>query len=184
MLSLKEKYNKEVMQAMKEKFGYKNNMAVPKIEKVVVNTGFGRLVSDKTNDEKKKIATAIAEDLAAIAGQAPVLTKAKKSIAGFKIRDGMVVGAMVALRRKKMYDFLDRLIHIALPRLRDFRGIDAKSVDENGNLTVAIKEHIAFPEISPEKSKVMFGFEAVITTTAKNKEEGTELFRLLGFPMR
>ena len=184
MMNLKEKYNKEVIQAMREKFGYKNDMAVPKIEKVVINTGFGRLVSDKTNDERKKIGMAIADDLALIAGQAPVLTKAKKSIAGFKIREGMIVGAMVALRRKKMYDFLDRLIHIALPRLRDFRGIDAKSVDKSGNLCIAVKEHISFPEISPEKSKVMFGFEVVIATTAKNKEQGIELFRLLGFPMK
>ena len=184
MLNLKEKYQKEVIQAMKEKFGYKNNMAVPKIEKVVINTGFGRLVSDKTNDERKKIGAAIANDLALIAGQAPILTKAKKSIAGFKIREGMIVGAMVALRRKKMYDFLDRLIHIALPRLRDFRGIDQNSVDKNGNLTIAVKEHISFPEISPEKSKVMFGFEAVITTTAKSKEQALELFKLLGFPVK
>ena len=184
MLNLKEKYNKEVIQAMREKFHYKNDMAVPKIEKVIINTGFGRLVSDKTNDERKKIGMAIADDLALIAGQAPVLTKAKKSIAGFKIREGMIIGAMVALRRKKMYDFLDRLIHIALPRLRDFRGIDTKSVDKSGNLCIAIKEHISFPEISPEKSKVMFGFEVVIATTAKNKEEGIELFRLLGFPLK
>ena len=184
MINLKEKYNKEVIPAMKEKFGYKSNMAVPKIEKVVVNTGFGRLVSDKTNDEKKKIGIAIAQDLALITGQAPVLTKAKKSIAGFKIREGMVIGAMVALRRKKMYDFLDRLIHIAFPRSRDFRGIDVKSVDESGNLTVAVKEHIFFPEVSPEKSKVMFGFEVVIATTAKTKEQGIELFRLLGFPFK
>ena len=102
MMNLKEKYNKEVVSQMREKFGYKNDMAVPKIEKVIVNTGFGRMVSDKTNDEKRKIATAIADDLSLIAGQAPVLTKAKKSIAGFKIREGMIVGAMVALRRKKM----------------------------------------------------------------------------------
>lgn len=184
MINLKEKYQKEVVGAMKKKFGYKNDMAVPKIDKVVVNTGFGRLVSDKTSDEKKKIQESIAHDLSLICGQAPVLTKAKKSIAGFKIREGMIIGAMVALRRKKMYDFLDRLIHIALPRSRDFRGIDAKSVDAAGNLTIAVKEHISFPEISPEKSKVMFGFETVIATTAKNKEQGLELFKLLGFPIK
>ena len=184
MLNLKDKYIKEALPQMREKFHYKNDMAVPKIEKVIINTGFGRLVSDKTNDEKKKIGMAVAQDLALITGQAPVLTKAKKSIAGFKIREGMIVGAMVALRRKKMYDFLDRLIHIALPRLRDFRGIDTKSVDKSGNLTIAVKEHISFPEISPEKSKVMFGFEVVIAATTKNKEQGIELFRLLGFPMK
>jgi len=184
MLRLKEKYQKEVIPAMMERFGYTNKMAVPKIEKVIINTGFGRLISGKTGEEQKKIQDAILEDLSLITGQRPILTKAKKSISGFKIRKGMPVGARVTLREKRMGDFLERLIHIALPRSRDFRGIDPKSFDPKGNLTLAIKEHIAFPEISPEKVKNIFGLEITVVTTAKSKEEGMELLRLLGFPIR
>jgi large subunit ribosomal protein L5 len=184
MLKLPEKYKKEVMPAMKEKFGYQNDMAVPEIEKVVINTGFGRLISGKTSEEQKKITGSILEDLTLISGQRPILTKAKKSISGFKIREGMPVGAMITLRKRMMYDFLERLIHIALPRSRDFRGIDPKSVDEKGNLTVAIKEHIAFPEILPERAKTIFGIEITVVTTAKTKEEGLELLKLLGFPIK
>jgi large subunit ribosomal protein L5 len=184
MLKLPEKYKKEVMPAMKEKFGYQNDMAVPEIEKVVINTGFGRLISGKTSEEQKKITGSILEDLTLISGQRPILTKAKKSISGFKIREGIPVGAMITLRKRMMYDFLERLIHIALPRSRDFRGIDPKSVDEKGNLTVAIKEHIAFPEILPERAKTIFGIEITVVTTAKTKEEGLELLKLLGFPIK
>ena len=184
MLRLQEKYKKDATPAMREKFSYKNDMAVPKIEKVIINNGFGRMVIDKTSDEKKKIKEAIIKDLSLICGQRPVLTKAKKSISTFKIREGMEVGAKVTLRKKKMYDFLDRLIHIALPRSRDFRGIDFKSIDEKGNLTIAIKEHISFPEVSPEKTKFLFGFEITVVTTAKTKEEGSELLKLLGFPIK
>jgi len=184
MLRLKDKYIKEVVPAMREKFGYKSVLAVPKIEKVAVNTGFGRLISSKTKEEQKKTQEAILNDLALIVGQKPVLTGAKKSIAGFKTRQGMPVGARVVLRRRKMYDFLGRLIHIALPRLRDFSGIEQKSLDKEGNLTVAIKEHIVFPEISPEKVRTIFGFEVTVVTTAKNKEEGLELLKLLGFPIK
>ena len=184
MIRLKEKYQKEVIPAMQKKFGYKSVMAVPKIKKVVINTGFGRMVADKTSEEKKKIQAAISEDLALISGQRPILTKAKKSIATFKVREGMKIGAKVTLRRKKMYDFLERLIHITLPRSRDFRGIDPKSVDEKVNLNIAVKEHIAFPEVSPEKTRFLFGLEVTVTTDAKNKEEGLELFRLLGFPIK
>jgi len=181
---LKEKYQKEVIPAMMERFGYKNKMAVPKIEKVVINTGFGRLISDKTSEEKKKIYDSILGDLALISGQQPVLAKAKKSISGFKIREGMSVGAMSTLRGKKMYDFLERVIHIALPRSRDFRGIDLKSFDKEGNFTLAIKEHIIFPEILPEKAKIIFGFEITVVTTTKSKEKGIELLRLMGFPIK
>jgi len=184
MLRLKDKYQKEVIPQMMERFGYKNKMAVPKIEKVVVNTGFGRLISGKTSEEQKKISEAILEDLSLICGQRPVLTKAKKSISGFKIRKGMPVGGMVTLRGKRMYDFLERLIHIGLPRSRDFRGIELRSFDKKGNLTLAIEEHIAFPEISPEKVKNIFGFEITIVNNAKNREEGIELLRLLGFPIK
>lgn len=181
---LKEKYKKEVIPAIQEKFGYKNPMAVPKIEKVVVNIGFGRLISGKTSEEQKKIFTAISNDLALICGQKPVLTKAKKSISGFKIREGMLIGAVVTLRGRKMYDFLERVIHIALPRSRDFRGIDLKSFDKKGNLTIAIKEQIVFPEVSPEKTKMIFGFEITIVTSVKTREEGIELLRLFGFPIK
>lgn len=184
MVHLKEKYQKEVVPQMMESFGYKNIMAVPRIEKVMVNSGFGRLVSGKTSNEQKKIQESILHDLALITGQRPVLTRARKSISGFKIREGMPVGAQVTLRGKRMFDFLERLIHIALPRSRDFRGIDPKSFDKEGNLTVGIKEHIAFPEISPEKVKSIFGFEVTVVTTAKNKEEGETLLKLLGFPIR
>jgi len=184
MLRLQEKYKNEVIPVMQEKFGYRNKMAVPKIEKVVINTGFGRLINGKSSDEQKKIYNAILEDLALIAGQKPVLTKAKKSIAGFKIRKGMEIGAMVTLRRKKMYDFIERLINIALPRSRDFKGISTKSFDKKGNLTLGIKEHIIFPEISPEAAKIIFGFQVIITTNAKNREEGIALLKAMGFPIK
>jgi len=184
MLRLKEKYIKEVIPTMKEKFGYANDMAVPKIEKVVVNTGFGRLIAGKTSEEQKKIQDAILEDLTLLSGQRPILTQAKKSISGFKIREGMAIGAQVTLRGKKMNDFLERLIHITLPRSRDFRGIENKSLGKEGNLTIGIKEHIVFPEILPEKVKTIFGLEITVVTSAKAREEGLELLKLLGFPIK
>lgn len=184
MLTLKEKYTKEVIPAMMKKFGYKNVMVVPKIEKVVVNTGFGKMIISKTSDEQKKTYKLIFDDLASICAQKPILTKAKKSISGFKLREGMSIGAKVTLRGRKMNDFLERVIHIALPRFRDFRGIDLKSFDKEGNLTIAIKEHIVFPEVSSEKAKNIFGFEITVVTTAKNREESIELLRLLGFPIK
>lgn len=184
MIRLQEKYKKEVILALKEKFGYKNIMSVPKIEKVAVNTGFGRLVSGKTSGEEKKIYTAILEDLSSIIGQYPTLTRARKSIAGFKTREGMPIGARITLRGKKMYDFLEKVIYIALPRSRDFQGIDRKSVDREGNLTIGIQEHIIFPEIELEKTKNIFGLEITVVTTAKTPEEGLELLRLLGFPIK
>ncbi len=184
MLKLKEKYQKEVIPAIMEKFSYKNPMAVPKIEKVIINTGFGRLISGKTGDESKKIYESILEDLTLITGQRPVLKKAKKSVSAFKVREGMFLGATVILRKEKMYDFLERLINIALPRMRDFRGIEQKSFDKRGNLTYGIKEHIIFPEILPEKVKNIFGLEITIVTAAKNKEKGLEFLRLMGFPIK
>jgi large subunit ribosomal protein L5 len=183
-MNLKEKYEKEVLPKMMKKFGYKNKMSVPKIEKVVINVGFGKLISEKDSQEQKKIQEAILEDLAQISGQRPVLTKAKKSISGFKLRKGLPIGAKVTLRRKKMYDFLERLINFGLPRSRDFWGIPENSVDKNGNLTIGIKEHIAFPEISPEKTKFIFGFEVTVVTNAKDREKGLELFKLMGFPIK
>ena len=184
MLRLPEKYQKEVIPSMQEKFGYKNNMAVPKIEKVIVNTGFGRLVSGKTSDEQKKIVDFISDDLALITGQKPTLTQAKKSISGFKIQKGSFVGAMVTLRGKRMYDFVSRLINIALPRTRDFRGLSVKSVDNSGNLTIGVKEHIVFPELGSEDIRRIFGLEVTIVSNARSREEAMELFKLLGFPIK
>ncbi|MCD6528365.1 50S ribosomal protein L5 [bacterium] len=183
MIRLHEKYLKEVIPAMQKKFGYKSPMAVPKIEKVVINTGFGKLVVGKTSDEQKKIQETILHDLSLISGQYPVLTRARKSISGFKVKKGLPIGAKVTLRRQRMYDFLERLIHIALPRTRDFRGIELDSVDKTGNLTIGVKEDTVFPEILPEEAKIIFGLEITIVTSAKTKEEGVELFKLLGFPL-
>jgi len=184
MSNLKEKYKKNVISAMKEKFGYKSTMAVPKIKKAVINVGFGRQVSGKTPDEQRKIHTPFLEDLATICGQKPILTKSKGSISSFKTRKGMPLGAKVTLRGKKMDNFLTRLIDIALPRTRDFQGINRSSIDNNGNLTIGIKEHICFPEVSPEQIKFIFGLEVIVNTTAKSKEEGIELLKLLGFPIK
>lgn len=184
MMRLKEKFIKEIIPAMREKFGYKSCMAVPRVKKVVLNTGFGKLVAGKTGDEPKKIVDAIVRDLTLISGQKVMATEAKKAIATFKTRKGMLIGACVTLRGQRMYDFLERLVDIALPRSRDFQGINLKSVDQSGNLTVAIREHIAFPEILPEKTKSIFGFEVTIVTTAKNQKEGLELFKLMGFPLK
>ncbi len=181
---LKEKYNKEVLPKMKKEFGYKSSMGVPKIKKVVINTGFGRLVTGQTGGERQKIEKRVLNDLSLITGQKMVLRGAKKSVASFKTRKGMPIGASCVLRRKKMHDFLERLIHVALPRSRDFKGINPDSIDENGNLNFGIKEHIIFPEVSPEQAKQIFGLEVTVVTTADNKEEGLKLFRLLGFPIR
>jgi len=184
ILHLQEKYKKEVISQMMEKFGYRNEMAVPKIEKVTVNTGFGRLVSGKTSDEQKKIYEAILNDLISISGQRAILTKAKKAVSAFKIRENQLIGVKVTLRGRRMYDFLERLIHITLPRSRDFQGIDEKSFDKQGNLTIGIKEHICFPEISPEQVKNIFGLEVTVVTNARSREEGLELLRLMGFPIK
>ncbi len=176
---LLEKYNKEIIPHLVKKFGYKNVMAVPKMEKAVVNVGFGRQVKDGGDFAEK-----VTEALIQITGQKPILTKARKSIAGFKLREGMVIGAKVTLRSGRMYDFIDRLISVALPRSRDFRGIDPKAIDPGGNLTIGIKEDIIFPEISYETTKDIFGLEVTITTTAKTSEEGEELLRAIGFPLK
>ena len=169
---------------MMEKFGYKNPMAVPRIKKAVINTSFGKLVSGKTSEEQKKVYSPILDDLTSICGQKAVLTRAKKSIAGFKVRQGMPLGAIVTLRGGKMYDFLERLINIALPCSRDFQGINPKSFDKRGNLSLAIRESIVFPEVSPEKVKTIFGIEITITTNAKSKEEGINFLKTMGFPIK
>lgn len=178
MPRLQEKYRKTVTPAMQKDFQISNIMAVPKIEKVVINTGVGRIAKeDKTIDR-------IAKDLTMIVGQKPVLKKAKKSISGFKLRQGVNVGISVTLRGKRMYDFLDRLISIALPRSRDFRGIEVKNFDKMGNLNFGIKESSIFPEINYENVKDIFGLEVTVVTTAKNREQGIELLKQMGFPIK
>ncbi|MFH1462207.1 MAG: 50S ribosomal protein L5 [bacterium] len=184
MIRLKDKYQKEAVPAMMEKFGYKNKMAVPRIDKVSINTSFGKQIAGKTGEEQKKTAEFFVQELSLICGQKAVKTLAKKSIASFKIRQGMPLGAKVTLRGRKMLDFLERLIHLTIPRSRDFRGISANSVDKGGNLTLAVKEYISFPEVLPEKAKNIFSLEVTVVTTAKNKEEGLELLKLLGFPIK
>ena len=184
METIKQKYENKALPKLQEKFGYKNKMAVPKITKVVVNIGFGKALGPKTRDEQKKYADYVVNNLAQITGQKPVLTKAKKSISTFKLREGNEIGAKVTLRGKRMYDFLDKLINIVLPRSRDFRGISLSTVDQGGKMNLGIREHIVFPEISPEKSIIILGLQINIVTNTKTKEEGLELFRCLDFPLK
>lgn len=181
---LSEIYAKEVVPAMMKKFGLKNKMQVPALEKVVLNIGFGKLIGGKAGDEEKKIKEEVVQDLSLITGQKPAFTKAKKSIAGFKLRQGIPIGAKVTLRGPRMHDFLERLIHVILPRSRDFRGIDPNMFDSRGNLTLGIKEIIFFPEILPEKVRVPLSLEITVSNTANTKEQGIELLRLLGFPIQ
>ena len=176
MARLKEKYNTEVTKAMTEKFGYKNVMEIPKVEKIIINMGVGEAVGNP-----KALDAAVA-DMTIIAGQKPVITKAKKSIAAFKIRQGMSIGAKVTLRGTRMYQFLDKLINIALPRVRDFRGVSPKSFDGRGNYTMGVKEQLIFPEIEYDKVDAIRGMDIVIVTTAKTDEEARELLRLMGMP--
>lgn len=182
MKTLSEIYKKEIIPAMRKKFGYKNDWMVPRLTKIVINAGIGRLT--QTPNFEEKILPEISRDISLISGQKPKLTAAKKSIAGFKIRAGQTVGLKVTLRRKRMYDFLEKLIKIIFPRLRDFRGIDLKNIDSKGNLTVGFREQIVFPEISAETLKVDFGFEISIVSSAKNREEAMELYRQLGLPLK
>jgi large subunit ribosomal protein L5 len=173
---LKEKYISEVAQAMMEKFGYKNVMEIPKVEKVVINMGVGEAVGNP------KVLDAAVADMTLIAGQKPVVTRAKKSIAAFKIREGMPIGAKVTMRGERMYQFLDKLINISLPRVRDFRGVNPKSFDGRGNYTLGIKEQLIFPEIDYDKIDKIRGMDIIIVTTAKTDEEARELLRLMGMP--
>lgn len=163
---------------MKSAFGYRNVMETPKITKVVVNVGFGRNAKEKAHVE------AVEAHLVRITGQKPVLTKAKKSISAFKIREGMIIGATATLRGQRMYDFLEKVITLALPRIRDFRGISENIIDQKGNLTLGFKEYLSFPEIRTDEVDNMHGLEISVATTAKTKKEGLELFRLLGFPFK
>lgn len=175
--SIKEKYSKEAIQEMKEKFGFKNALQVPRIQKAVVNAGIGKFIKDSNMIKD------IVESMQVITGQKPVLTKSRQSIAGFKIREGLEVGVKVTLRGKRMWEFLDRLVGAAIPRIKDFQGIKDSSVDSNGNLNIGLKEHVIFPEILAENVKNIFGLQVTVVTNAKNKEEGLELFRILGFPI-
>jgi len=173
---LKEKYKTEVAQAMMQKFGYKNVMEIPKVEKVVINMGVGEAVGNP------KILDAAVGDMTLIAGQKPVVTRAKKSIAAFKIREGMPIGAKVTMRGERMYQFLDKLFNIALPRVRDFRGVSPKAFDGRGNYTLGIKEQLIFPEIDYDKIDKIRGMDIIIVTTAATDEEAREMLRLMGMP--
>lgn len=173
---MKQRYDDQIVKAMTEKFGYKNRLEVPKLEKIVLNMGVG-----EASQDKKKVATA-AEEMALIAGQKPVITKAKKSIAQFKLREGMPIGCKVTLRKERMFEFLDRLVTVAMPRIRDFRGLNAKSFDGRGNYAMGLKEQIVFPEISYDKIDTVRGMDIIVTTTAKTDDEARELLRLFGFP--
>ncbi|KQM28085.1 MULTISPECIES: 50S ribosomal protein L5 [unclassified Sphingomonas] len=169
-------YDDRIVKAMTDKFGYKNVMEIPRLDKIVLNMGVGEATQDK-----KKVEQASSE-MELIAGQKPVVTKAKKSIAQFKLREGMAIGCKVTLRRERMYEFLDRFITIALPRVRDFRGLNPKSFDGRGNYACGIKEQIVFPEINYDRIDKVRGMDVIVTTTAKTDEEARELLRLFGFP--
>ncbi len=176
MARFKDKYKNDVAKALMEKFNYSSVMEIPKIEKVVINMGLG---DGKDNPKVIKIAV---DELATIAGQAPVITKAKKSVANFKVRQGMSVGAKVTLRGERMYEFIDRFFTIALPRVRDFRGVNANSFDGRGNYTLGIKEQLIFPEINIDKVETVRGMDITFVTTAKTDEEARELLKLMGMP--
>ena len=176
MARLKDKYRSEVIPALKEHFGYKNVMEIPKLEKVVINMGLG-----DCKDNPKALEVAVKE-LAAIAGQQPLVTKARKSIANFKLREGMNVGAKVTLRGSRMEEFMDKLVNIALPRVRDFRGVSDKAFDGRGNYALGIREQLLFPEIEYDKVEKIRGMEMIFVTTAQTDEECKELLRLLGMP--
>lgn len=176
MTRLQEKYQKEVIPAMIEKFGYKNVMEVPKLEKIVINMGVGEA------KENQKVLESAVNDLTLIAGQKPILTRAKKSVANFKIRENMALGCKVTLRKVQMYEFADKLVSIALPRVRDFRGVSSKAFDGRGNYSLGIKEQIIFPEIEYDKIDKVRGMDIIFVTTANTDEEARELLRFLGMP--
>ncbi|NMA60921.1 MAG: 50S ribosomal protein L5 [Firmicutes bacterium] len=178
MARFKEKYETEVVPAMMERFGYQNIMEVPRFDKIVLNIGVGEAVGDP------KALEAAVRDLEAISGQKPIITHAKKSVAAFKLREGMAIGCKVTLRGERMYEFLDRLISITLPRIRDFRGVSAKSFDGRGNYSIGLREQIVFPEIEYDKIDKVRGLNIVIGTTAETDEEAYELLKLMGMPFR
>ena len=176
MVRLQERYEKEVVPAMIEKFGYKNIMEVPKLEKIVINMGVGEA------RENQKVLEAAVNDLTLISGQKPILTRAKKSVANFKIRENMPLGCKVTLRKAKMYEFADKLVSIALPRVRDFRGASSKAFDGRGNYSLGIKEQLIFPEIEYDKIDKVRGMDIIFVTSANTDEEARELLRFLGMP--
>jgi large subunit ribosomal protein L5 len=176
--TLKEKYIQEIRPALMEKFSYRSIMEVPKLEKVVINMGIGE------GKENPKLLDAAVKELALITGQRPVITKAKKSVASFKLREGMSIGCKVTLRGNRMYDFVNKLVNVALPRVRDFRGVSPRSLDGRGNYTLGIKEQIIFPEISYDDVEKIQGMDITIVTTAKTDEEARELLRLIGMPFK
>ena len=175
---LKQVYNETIRKALQEQFGYDNEMQVPRIDKIVLNMGVGEATADS---KKPSIA---AEDLAMIAGQKAVVTRARNSIAGFKVRENMPIGAKVTLRKERMYEFLDRLVNIALPRVRDYRGLNPKSFDGRGNYAMGIKEHIVFPEINYDKVDQIWGMDVIVCTTAKTDDEARALLKAFNFPFR
>ena len=178
MARLKEHYKENVIKQLKEQFGYKSVMEVPRITKITVNMGVGEAVADK------KIIDHAVSDMTAITGQKPVVTRARKSVAGFKIREGWPIGCKVTLRRERMYEFMDRLISIAIPRIRDFRGLNARAFDGRGNYTLGVREQIIFPEIQYDKIDSLRGMDITITTTAKTDEEARALLTAFNFPLR
>jgi large subunit ribosomal protein L5 len=178
MSQLKTRYENEIVPKLVETFQYRNRMQVPRLEKIVLNIGLGEAIHNN------KLMDAAVEELQAVSGQKPVITRAKKSIASFKLREGMPIGCMVTLRRGRMYDFLLKLVNVALPRVRDFRGVSGKAFDGRGNYTLGIREHIIFPEIDYEKIEQVKGMNITVVTTAQTDEEGKELLRLLGMPFR
>ncbi|NLK51276.1 MAG: 50S ribosomal protein L5 [Syntrophomonadaceae bacterium] len=178
MPRLKDKYKQEVMPAMMKKFGYQNVMQIPRLEKVVINMGVGEAI------QNPKALDAAIGDLVRISGQKPVITKAKKSIAGFKLRTGMSIGCKVTLRGNRMYEFMDKLINATLPRVRDFRGLPPKSFDGRGNYTLGLREQLIFPEIEYDKIDKVRGMDIVVVTSAQTDEEGREMLRLMGMPFR
>ena len=175
-IRLQEKYKKEIAKTLKDKFKYKNDLEIPKLEKVVINMGVGEAVKDS-----KKIDAAL-KDLAAITGQMPVITKSKKANASFKLREGMPIGVKVTLRKNKMYEFVDRFVNIALPRVRDFRGVNTKSFDGNGNYALGLKEQYVFPEIEYDNVDSVRGMDIIFVTSAKSDEEARELLNGFDFP--
>jgi len=178
MAKLKEIYQEKAIPSLMKRFNYKNRMEVPKLEKIVINMGLGEAI------QNIKILDSAVQEISQITGQKPVVTKAKKSIAQFKLRTGMPIGCMVTLRKERMYEFFNRLVNVALPRVRDFKGLSGKSFDGRGNYALGIREQLIFPEIHYDKIDKVKGMNIVIATTAKTDEEGKELLRLLGMPFR
>lgn len=177
-MNLKEKYLKQVIPALQKELNQSNIHALPEIKKVVLNVGLG------ANSKEDQYVANVEKTLQAITGQKPVPTKARQSIAGFKVREGQIVGLKVTLQGRRMYEFVDKLVNVALPRVRDFRGLNPKSIDRQGNMTIGFREHLAFPEINPDAVDTIHGLEVIIKTSAQNQKESKALFELLGFPFK